>query len=263
MKARRLAKRFIGGLIERAGRVTYDNCIFILAHMRCGSTALSNIICSRPDVNGYGEAHIRYSVPGALGRLALNHVVRDGWSRQAPYMFDKVLHSRLDTGAPPEFFTSRAIFVLREPEPTIRSICNLYEKIGRAEFRSKEAAAHYYVARVEALAGLWDRFPADRRIGMTHKGLMHDPERALAAISHHLGFAPPLANRYESRAASRKGGGGDPLVSGRHERIEPALLRPSRPVETLSIPAELAHAAEARFDELRTRIAASWPDLAL
>lgn len=257
-------KHGAGWLVAHSSsRFRYENAVFLLAHMRCGSTALSNILCSRGDVSGYGEAHIRYDGRGALGRLALNQRRRGGRKADAPFLFDKVLHSRHDEAAPPEFFAARAIFMLREPEPAIRSICKLFTDLDRNQYRTFEEAGEYYVERLDALDRLWAQFPAERRIGLTHAGLMADPATALATISSQLGFDPPLENTYRSPKASRLGGGGDPMESGKHSRIEPALLRPSGPIERLGISRELADKALNSYEKLRQRFAVQWPGLAI
>lgn len=242
---RESGKRSAGWLIGHSmPRYRYRNCLFVLAHMRCGSTALANILCSRPDVSGYGEAHVRHDGQGALGRLALNQMRRGGWKPRASHLFDKILHSRHDEAAPPDFFQARAIFLVRRPGDAIRSISSLFA--GRREYATLAEAADYYVERVEALQTLWPRFPPERRIGLTHEALLTDPERALAAISARLGFSPPLENRYVSLSASRRGGGGDPLVSGRHARIEPALSIPFRADSRLELPEDvMARASDA------------------
>ncbi|WP_231568209.1 sulfotransferase family protein [Novosphingobium malaysiense] len=229
-----------------ARQYRYRNCLFVLAHMRCGSTALSNILCSRPDVSGYGETHVRHDGRAALGQLALNQLRRGGRKPQADYLFDKVLHSRYDLEAPPEFFHARAVFMVRRPGDAIRSIVKLFRRVGKNEYRTQEAAAAYYVERLAALETLWRRFPPDRRIGLTHKALLRDPARQLAAISARLKLVPPLVNRYDSPPASRQGGGGDPLTSGRYARIEPRLHDPHADAP-LEIPPELAAQCEDRY----------------
>lgn len=250
---RETGKRSAGWLLSRASeRYSYRNCIFILAHMRCGSTALANVLCSRRDVSGYGEAHIRYDGQGALGRLALNQMRRDGWKPGADYLFDKILHSRLDCAAPPEFFQSRAIFILRHPEEAILSIVDLFTRMSRRAYDTQEKAALYYVERLNTLAELWRRFPEAQRIGITHENLLCDPERELSRISGHLGFEPALENRYVSLTASRMGGGGDPLVSGAHDRIEGGLRNFSGAGQRLNLSDELTSRVRWAHDRLET-----------
>lgn len=231
----------------------YRKAIFLLGHMRVGSTALSNVFCSRRDVSGYGEAHIRYSTQGALGRLVINQARRGAWKPGARHLFDKVLHSRHDNGACTGFFTAQAVFMARAPGPAIASIRKLYDGLGRSEYQNDALAAQYYVARMTDLLALWARFPAGRRTGLTHAMLMQDPETQLARLSHRLALSPPLENSYESLPASRKGGGGDPTASGKLTRVEP---RPDKDAEdklaSLAIEMPLRVAASdvyARFEE--------------
>lgn len=233
----------------------YDRSIFILAHMRCGSTALSNILCSRPDVSGYGEAHIRYDGQAALGRLVVNQALRGGWSPKATHLFDKLLHSRHDAAAPEAFFSARAIFVTRPPAAAIRSIRKLYASLDRSEYGTDVEAAQYYIERHHRLAALWDRFPADRRIGLTHADLMSDPEGTLARISGHLDLTPPLENRYDSPKASRKGGGGDPTTSGKYTSIKASPQDPSKDAGiALDIPPDMRRDAEEAHAALVAKI---------
>ena len=246
---RETGKRSAGWLLSRTSeRYSYRNCIFILAHMRCGSTALANVLCSRGEVSGYGETHIRYDGQGALGRLALNQMRRDGWKPGADFLFDKILHSRLDSAVPPQFFQSRAIFIVRRPDEAIRSIVDLFTRMSRRAYDTPEKAALYYAERLDALAALWRRFPPARRVGITHEALVRDPERTLSRVSGHLRFEPALENRYVSPAASRKGGGGDPLVSGTHRRIEPGLRSFSGAEQGLDLPDDLTIRVQQAYD---------------
>lgn len=239
-------KRVVGSVVAATvPHCRYDRCIFIVAHMRCGSTALSNILCSRSDTSGYGEAHIRYDGQGALGRLVVNQALRRSWSPGAQHLFDKILHSRHDAAAVPAFFTARAIFVARRPAPAIASIRKLFDGIGRGEYASDAEAAEYYIERVTQMMVQWHRFPAGRRVGLTHTELVADPDSALARISHALNLRPPLENRYTPQKASQRGGAGDPTASASHTRIEP---RPDRPDKDdairLDIPDDMRRAAE-------------------
>lgn len=238
---RESGKRSAGWLLSRTSRrYSYRNCIFILAHMRCGSTALANVLCSRDDISGYGEAHIRYDGHGAVGRLALNQMRREGWKSGSDYLFDKILHSRHDKVASPEFFQSRAIFLVRRPGETIRSIVELFTRLGRHAYDTPQKAAAYYAERLDTLAALWQRFPASRRIGVCHESLTRDPDLTLSNISRHLHFDPELENRYISPAASRKAGGGDPLVSGLHSRIVSGLRASAETTSPLDLPEDLS-----------------------
>jgi len=248
---RETAKRSAGWLMGQSSRhLQYRNCILILAHMRCGSTALSNILCSRSDVSGYGETHVRHDGRGALGRLSINLRRRGGWSPGSTVLFDKILHNRHDCAAPAQFFEARAIFVVRRPGDAIRSIVDLYARLGRDEYATHEHAAVYYVERLQALKAMWPRFADHRRIGLTHEGLVACPDRVLADISARLDFRPPLANHYVSPAASRIGGGGDPLVSARHDHIVADRTIADQADATIEASVELTEQANALYREM-------------
>lgn len=246
---REAVKQATGGAVASlSSQCRFDQALFILAHMRCGSTALSNILCSRADISGYGESHVRYDGRGAMGRLVVNQALRKAWKPRAPHLFDKILHNRHDSAAPSGFYQARAIFVARHPGPAIRSIRKLYADLGREEYGSDELAAQYYVARLSVMAQSWDRFEPTRRVGLTHSAMIGDPDAALARISAGLTLRPVLENRYESPSASRKGGGGDPTTSGKFTRIEPRRDDPARhSTDALDIKDSLRQEVEAAF----------------
>ncbi|WP_325414452.1 sulfotransferase [Sphingobium sp.] len=183
----------------------------------------------------------------------MNQIRRGGWKPQAPILFDKILHSRHDWAAPHAFFDARAVFMVRRPGDAICSIVRLFSTLGRDEYASEQEAAIYYVERLKALAALWDRFPPHRRVGITHEALMGAPDTALGKISAGLNLAPALENRYVSLAASRRGGGGDPIASGRYNCIQVLLDKSRRPDANPDIPSVLMADACARYERLVDR----------
>ncbi len=208
----------------------FDRAIFVMSHMRGATTALSNVLCSHPQISGYGEAHISYQGRGSLGQLAVNQARRSAWSPSARYLFDKMLHNRLDRDLPEAFFAARVVFLLRAPEPTIPSVANLFQHVGSSEYPDETTAAQYYLARVRRLTRLWPRFAPEWRIGLRSEALLSDPEAAVARIQGMLQMSPPLQNRYVSRAASIGAGAGDPIQSGNHARIERRAAQEDVPV---------------------------------
>lgn len=199
----------------------FDRCLFVIGHMRCGSTALSHILCSRPEISGYGEAHIAYRSRAALGVLVVNQWRRKAWKPGARHLFDKILHTRYDDVPSAGLSDAHALFVARDPETTIRSIRTLFARIGSDEYATDAAAADYYIERMRAMLSMWAQFAAPRRIAFTHAQLTGDPQRLLDRISHMLDLAPQLENRYSIATGPIGRGAGDPLVSHRHDRIVP------------------------------------------
>ncbi len=203
---------------------SFDRALFVIGHMRCGSTALSHILCSRPEVSGYGEAHIAYRDQGALGVLVLNQLKRGAWRSDSGFLFDKILHQRYDAEACPDFFRARAVFMAREPVSTIKSIRKLFGAIRSTEFADDVSAADYYEQRLSGLLSLWGCFPEERRIGFSYSALMAQPEQQLQRASVMLGLNPPLENHYHAPKRKMREGAGDPLSSHKFDRIVPATM---------------------------------------
>ena len=245
-------KQALGRVVAMAApQCRFERSVFVLGHMRCGSTALSRVLCAHGQVSGLGEAHIAYRDGSALGQLLLALWRRGAWKPQARYLHDKLLHNRLDDGIPPEFAQARAVFLVREPGPAIRSIRHLFTAIGSTEYATDEAAADYYGARLARLERLWHLFPADRRLGFDFAGLTDDPAAALDRITGLLSLAEPLTNGYSADHVPTHGAG-DPLASPRFSAIVPAAVstnlaaRPHR----LDLPASRLAELEQQYREL-------------
>jgi hypothetical protein len=203
----------------------FETAIFVLGHMRCGSTALSRVLCQHPAVSGYGEAHIHYGSRAALGTLALNQMRRGAFRHRATRLFDKILHDRYDGAPDPGFYSSRAVFLFRTPRETIRSIRKLFAQSPDREYASDNEAADYYELRLTTLARHWELFPAASRVGLSYASLAAQPDAELTRISRALDLFPALENRYEAApAASEAHGSGDPLSVHRFDRIVPRQM---------------------------------------
>jgi len=234
------------GVSTIAPQCKYDRLLVVVAHMRCGSTALSNILCTRSDVSGYGEVHVSYDGRPALGKLLVNQSLRKSWKPNATYLFDKILHSEHDRQVCGEFYKSRAIFVAREPIPTVNSIRRLFASIGSSQYDTDQKAASYYIERVSRLVDLWRNFPSENRVGLTHLEIVRDPDKALEKITNTLKFTPALENYYDSKAASVSTGAGDPLQSASHSKIE--VQRSTSIERNLSISNQLLNKAEDAYN---------------
>jgi hypothetical protein len=197
----------------------FDRSIFIMGHMRCGSTALSNILCSHPQISGYGEAHICYKSRSELGLLILNQIKRNSYRKNSTYLFDKILHSRYDSEDFDDFFESRVIFMIREPIKTIQSIRTLFSSIGSNEYSNDILVSDYYEERISSLIANWEKFPPLHRIGISFEQLKTNPEKNLVKISEMLGVSPPLTNSYQQPKNGLGHGAGDPLTSHKYNKI--------------------------------------------
>lgn len=199
----------------------YDRLIVMIAHMRSGSTALSNIICEHPAVSGFGESHIRYEGRHTLGILALSQWRRGALRPSARHLYDKITHSEYDDDPASGLTTARAVFLARNPAHTLPSIQRVYAHIGSREFESIDTCAAYYVERLEDMFERWRRYPPGRRVAIAYEDLVAEPDRQIGRISRMLEMTPALRNAYTSRPASIRANAGDPLASTQHQAITP------------------------------------------
>lgn len=204
-------------------QIQYGNMIFVLSHMRAATTAFSNVLCSHSSISGYGETHVSYTSDASAGQTAVNIMRRGAWRSGGRYIFDKVLHNELDETPPEAFLRSRAIFLIRAPRPTVRSIERLAQTTGQPDYNDPTAAAEYYLKRVQRLETLWRQFPAQHRLGISTEDLLSDPDLVISKTGRWLQMSPALQNEYRSHPAAQRAGGGDPIRSAQSSKIETVL----------------------------------------
>jgi hypothetical protein len=130
--------------------------LFILSHMRSGSSLLTHILNSSPEIIGYGETHLQYASEADFKKLMLKVYLRSQENRgleilndlnmNSKYILDKVLHNNKFLNH--DFMKSENlyfIFLIREPQRSLASICELKKNW------TPEQALHYYAGRLPYL----------------------------------------------------------------------------------------------------------------
>ncbi|MEM6938710.1 MAG: sulfotransferase [Pseudomonadota bacterium] len=205
--------------LETLPQAKYHRCIFVLGHMRAGSTALTNVLAAHPQISGCGEAHVAYGAGYGPGRLLLRLMHQRALSPTARFLCDKILHSPLHHGVPEGFYDAHAVFILRSPGPAIASIQRLSQKVPQTGLADLERAGAYYLDRLAAMDATWVRFAPSRRVGISADALWEDPEGTLARVSERLPLETPLRNHFAPQAKAQRAGGGDPLADPQAARI--------------------------------------------
>lgn len=193
--------------------------VFLLSHMRALTSLTGHILGSHPRISGYSELHLDYADAHALDAQRAALLANDGIKPQSRYLFDKLLHNdyRLlpdRLGATP----LKILVALREPEASLRSIVHLFaRKPDPDRYASPLAAAHYYVSRLNALAGFcrattrpYFYFDADV--------LRRAPATLLPGLASWLELDTPLSERYaifSQTGQARRGDSSPKLLSGR------------------------------------------------
>jgi hypothetical protein len=198
--------------------------IFLLSHMRANTSLFGHLMGSHPQVEGYYEMHIGYYSWKSLWRQKLRHFSTHEAKPGARWMFDKILHDGHHVA--PALLrrnTSRAIFMVRRPEQSIKSLVALYRRDNpNLPEASAEGATRYYIDRLASMAST-ARALGPHYYYLDAECLISQTDDTLAGLSNWLGFETPIPSEYETFANTGRGNTGDNssrLKSGKISRKE-------------------------------------------
>ncbi len=192
--------------------------VLIMGHMRCGSTLLMHLLLSHPDLIGCGERNAVYRGNVDLDKLEIaSRRQQRALLSRVRYAVDQVNHDHL-TPDPGLLADKRVqcVFLVREPESSIRSILELTRRF--YEPWSESRAESYYTMRLQSLARLAGVIGRDRLVAMTYEELVADTGPALRRLEAYLGLESPLQERYTLQAFT--GHRGDPTAKIRTGGIQ-------------------------------------------
>ena len=207
---RRAAVGYLG-LLERR-RFASRKIVWLLGHMRSGSTLLMHLLSSHPQILGAGERNAPYSSERDLRRLAVDAAyTRRQFFRHHAYVVDQINHNRFLTAVDlldhPQVYR---IFLVREPRGALAS---MVEVLGRFYGMTLEEAVDYYLERLSALAGYaQSAAEKSRSFFLTYDELVKRPRPVLRRLQSFLLLATPLPETY--RLFEFTGGRGDPSRRG-------------------------------------------------
>lgn len=182
------------------------NLIMIIGCMRSGSSLLSHILTTSPEISGFGESHVRYKSREDLLRLAYWILrFRGQWPSRHRYLLDKVLHDSHipDVAALASWCNLKVIVLHRDRGANAVSLQRLF----KSDLSQAEA---YYDERQFEIANLLKRLPSDVEVmNTTYEGITESTEAELSRLRDFLGLQAPLSSEYQLHAASGRWGIGD------------------------------------------------------
>lgn len=191
--------------------LTQRQAIFIVSHMRSGSSLLVHLLCNNPEIAGFGETHIRY--PSArLDKLAYRIMTTVGGGfPQGRYLLDKVLHRDGISSEMLQSKQARFIFLLRDPRQTLPSILKLKSFDPRAFIQTSERAGAYYRRRLRIMVQYATTIAnRHRMLFLSHASLLYATNQVFDALGDFLDLKSPLTEHYQLLPNSGKPGVGDP-----------------------------------------------------
>jgi Sulfotransferase family len=219
MKPVRAELRQLGFRVVRHGLrsigIRPPRIVFIMGHMRSGSTLLMHILVSNPEIIGCGERNVPYRSTDDLDKLEI--AARRSQSSlfgRVAHVVDQINHDEVTPV--PDLFNServRCIFLVREPEEAIQSLLRLTQP--SSDPWSVERAIDYYVGRLESLTAFRER-TGGRAIALTYSELVDDVPETLKRLTSFLSLSEPLRPEYSiQRFTGRRGDTSDRIRSGR------------------------------------------------
>jgi Sulfotransferase family len=216
--------------------------VFVLGHMRSGSTLLAHILANHPDFVGAGEMHVLYRTPADLPKLVLKtcEFLHKPVLRET-YIVDQINHDFVTDEVLISSQVYKCIILIREPEATLKSMMSL------SIWQEKEAL-DAYIKRLKKLTQ-YAMLLRERALLVDYDDLVDHTENTLAALTSFLGVNPPFASTYMTQRTTGKVG--DPsgnILSGR-------IIRTPRHADRIS--ADVLAAAHEAFSKHRQQLLAS------
>ena len=202
----RRAERWVGRRLFAAPFLEGDRrMLFVLGHMRTGSSLLLHILASHRNIVGYGETHNVYTRTADFGATAAN-VYRS--LRRLPgneaYLLDKVLHkyqiARTEVLRHPSV---RVIFMIRRPDTALSSM------VRNEVVAGAEDACRHYAQQVEWVHRLSEILPVERWTCTTYSEFTQESDSVLRRIESFLELSAPLSERYDTNRHTGTRGVGD------------------------------------------------------
>jgi len=211
-----------------AGKQAY---VFVLGHMRSGSSLLTHILLGNPAITGIGERDATYASPSDLYLLGARAYWAQGWPiRRCQFVVDQINHGRY---IPDERLLSHprlwCIVLAREPEPSITSMVHAF---GDRWGWTVHKAVDYYRSRLTTLHR-YTQLEATRMLVLTYEDLIEAPGPALGGIASFLELSSPLDNSYPTHAFTGRAGDPSGAVTARTITGPRRLPRVSIPASSL------------------------------
>lgn len=180
--------------------------LFILGHMRSGSSLFTHILNSHPDIIGFGETHLQYASEEDFKKLLYKVYwhIRD-YQMQQKYVLDKVLHN--SKFIQEDFLKSQnlySIFLIREPKRTLASIMDL------KPHWNEEYTLEHYVYRLSSLARYAELINSqERSLFLTHDQLINRTNEVFMKLKTFLKTETDFSEHYNVLRTTGLEGVGD------------------------------------------------------
>lgn len=189
------------------GRLDKAKTLLVLGHWRSGSTLLSHILHSNPELCGNVETHLSYRSKFAIRVLwaFLRARVSSSFDPSRQYAVDKVVDPRLYVSR--SFVRAchpKIIFLVREPVATISSQVHTFQQ-------NIDCAVHFYRKRLRQLRKVAKQSATrENSCAFRYGDLVDNSDAVLRGLTYFLRLSKPLAPTYVTTELTGRQWFGDP-----------------------------------------------------
>jgi hypothetical protein len=226
--AKTLIRRTTEAYLNRKFASKSMQMLFIIGHMRSGSSLLVHILNTNPEIAGYGETHRLYRDKSDFGKVGLEiYRAFKTLPKKEKYILDKVLHSYLikDENILKD---AKIIFLLRCPSESMPSILDI-----KTEY-NPEQTSEYYHDRIERIRLTARTIDPEKWMYATYNDLIISENKIFGQIENFLGLNSELSQEYDTIWSTGVTGIGDPskmieegkIINKKKPKKIPQTLKP-------------------------------------
>lgn len=221
------------------GDLATSRTAFLLAHMRSGSTMLTHVLNSHPEMCGYLEAHLSYRTPNDIRWLWAHLRVMQSrtFDPAKQYAVDKLVN--VGTPVAPSVATAPGVKILllvRKPAESLSSHMNSFAD-------SLAGAERHYVDRLSQLREMVLSIPERSAAALRYEDVIARTDEVLARMTEFFALSTPLSPEYRIEAMTGKKWYGDTNVEIRSGKIQDVREKP------YPVPAEVLERCQRAYDE--------------
>lgn len=246
-----IAKKIYYGVRYFGIRATGVEWLFVLGHMRSGSSLLVHLLNSSKEILGYGETHLEYV--GRRSFVNLHDHVRSQFEKHGDvpeesyrYVMDKILWPHIHNKNLLCQTPVKIIVIIRTPKEALPSILSL----DLEGIQTTTEALDYYSKSLERIERNLEVYDAPFVL-VRYETLTNRTELTLQKISEYLGLEQQIKSEYDTIWATGEPGIGDPS-----ERIQEGQVVSASTSYEVDIEQEVLSKA---WEQYR-RFFASWRD---
>ena len=191
--------------------------------MRSYSSLLGHILGSSEEIDGYYEMHRHYFGRKSILVAKLHYLKNHNLATSHRYFFDKLLHDHLEVSD--SLLTSpstKAIIMLRQPEPTIASIIKMAHSRGfHSPVSTAEGAINYYRNRLKGLIKIGKGLKGNFLL-LKSESVLKESDLTLELLYNYLQLNEPLSASFNEFPNTSKAKFGDMSGNLQKGRILPS-----------------------------------------